>query len=147
MHEDFMRKAIEIAREIPDAPFAALLVNRQTGRVVAEGRNRWRENPTWHGEMDAINRYAAESGVADWPSLRLYTTAEPCCMCQGALIWAGIPELVYGTSIKTLQRLGWEQIDIAAHEVAQRWGGKAVRITGGVLEEECDALFSKVRSK
>ena len=26
-----------------------------TEQVVAEGLNRWQENPTWHGEIDAIN--------------------------------------------------------------------------------------------
>jgi len=141
MHEPYMRRAIEIARRSPAAPFGALLVDRRSGRVVSEGVNRWQENPTWHGEIDAINRCAAENARVVWSDLRLYTTAEPCCMCQGAILWAGIPEVVFGTSIRTLQRLGWKQIDVPAEEVARRTPFRRCTLTGGVLEHDCDALF------
>jgi tRNA(Arg) A34 adenosine deaminase TadA len=141
MHEPYMRRALEIAHRNPDAPFGALLVDRETGRIVAEGLNRWQENPTWHGEIDAINRCAADCPDVTWSGLRLYTTAEPCCMCQGAILWAGIPEVVFGTSIRTLQRLGWNQIDLRAEEVTRRAPFAPCTLFGGVLELECDALF------
>ena len=141
MHEQYMRRALEIARQDPQAPFGALLVDRRTGRVVAEGLNRWKENPTWPGEIDAINRCAAETPGVKWSGLRLYTTAEPCCMCQGAILWAGIPEVVFGTSIRTLERLGWNQIDIRAEEVTRRTPFARCKLIGGILERECDALF------
>jgi tRNA(Arg) A34 adenosine deaminase TadA len=60
MHEEYMRLAIAIARRNQPAPFGAILIHRRTGEVVAEGLNRWQENPTWHGEIDAINRCAAK---------------------------------------------------------------------------------------
>ena len=141
VHEDYMRLAIAAALRSPQAPFGAILVDLSTREVVAEGVNRWRENPTWHGEMDAINRCAATRPGSVWSGLRLYTTAEPCCMCQGAILWAGIPEVIFGTSIQTLIRLGWRQIDIAAEEVVRRSDVAGCRVTGGVLEADCDALF------
>lgn len=141
MHEEYMRRAIEIARGNPEAPFGALLVDRQTGQVVSEGMNRWQANPTWHGEIDAINRCVAENARIVWAGLRLYTTAEPCCMCQGAILWAGIPEVVFGTSIPTLKRLGWRQIEIPAEEVARRTPFAPCTLIGGILERDCDALF------
>ena len=136
-----MRLAIAAARRSPHAPFGALLVDASTGEVVAEGVNRWRENPTWHGEIDAINRCASGRPGIAWSGLTLYTTAEPCCMCQGAILWAGIQEVIFGTSIRTLIRLGWRQIDIAAEEVVRRSDVSRCLITGGLLEAECDALF------
>lgn len=145
MHERYMRRAIKMARQNPNAPFGTLLVDAPTGQIVAEGVNRWRENPMWHGEIDAINRCAAENPDITWSRLRLYTTAEPCCMCQGAILWAGIPEVVFGTSIRTLARLGWKQIDISAEEVARRTPFAACSLLGGVLEAECDALFQTAR--
>ena len=141
MHDQFMKRAIRIARQNPMAPFGALLVDVETGQIVAEGVNRGRENPTWHGEIDVINRCAAEHPEADWARLRMYTTAEPCCMCQAAILWSGIREVVYGTSIGTLQRLGWRQIDIPADEVARRTPFAECKLIGGVLEQECDELF------
>jgi tRNA(Arg) A34 adenosine deaminase TadA len=139
--EHYMRRAIEVAKRQPAAPFGAVLIDGQTGRILAEGINRWRENPTWHGEIDAINRCAASHRAMDWSALVLYTTAEPCCMCQAAILWAGIGGVVFGTSIETLKRLGWDQIDLRAVEVSRRAPFARCELTGGVLERECDALF------
>ena len=63
---------------MPDVPFGALIVDRRTGEVVAEGWNKSSTNPTWHGEIDAINRLAELQPEFDGNQLVLYTTAEPC---------------------------------------------------------------------
>ena len=127
---------------MPDRPFAAVIVDRGTGEVVAEGWNRSDENPTWHGEIDAINRLVASGTGIDRPELVLYTTAEPCPMCQGAVLWAGIGAVVFGTSIRFLVDTGWRQIDIPAEEVVRRSPpGGGVRSSGGCLEGECNELF------
>ena len=142
-HEDYMRRAIEIARQNPDAPFGTVLVDDRSGEIVAEGLNRSHDNPVLHGELDAINRCAAEHPGIDWSRLRLYTTAEPCCMCQGAILWAGIREVIYGTSIRRLVELGWKQIDIPSEEVTRRTPFADCRIQGGVLAGLCDGLFRR----
>src|SRR5262249_3080939 len=115
-----VRRPMEQARGVPPLPFGAVLVRGATGEVPAEGHNRTAVSPTFHGEIDVINRLAADQPKVDWGSLVLYTTAEPCPMCQSAIEWAGIPWVVYGSSIPFLQGLGWWQIDIRAGEVARR---------------------------
>jgi len=137
-----MRRAIALAATSPSAPFAAVLVDIGSNEIVAEAINRHSENPTWHGEIDAFNRAAAEHDV-NGTGMRRYTTAEPCCMCQGAILWAGIREVVFGTSISTLKQLGWKQIDIPAEEVTRRTAFAQCRLIGGVLEAECDQLFRR----
>src|SRR5262249_44920280 len=127
--------------------FGAVLVRWATGDTLAEGHNRSAASPTFHGEIDVINRLAADQPGVDWASLVLYTTAEPCPMCQSAIEWAGIPWVVYGSSIPLLQGLGWWQIDIRAAEVAQRTSFRRTALLGGVLEEECNALFKAVPRK
>jgi tRNA(Arg) A34 adenosine deaminase TadA len=139
-HHAYMQKAIELARENPKAPFGSVLVERQTGRIVASGVNQSSANPTLHGEMAAINDYARQ-GKADWEALTLYTTAEPCCMCQGAILWSGIQEVVFGISISQLKALGWKQIDIPAEEVVARSWNPNVRMLGAVCAAECEQLF------
>ena len=59
----FMRMAIEEAR-LADFPFGAVIV--RDGAVMARGRNLGRTNqdPTAHGEMDAIRKCLAEHGAA-----------------------------------------------------------------------------------
>lgn len=138
--ERFIRRAIQLAGNVPKYPFGALLVD-QNKRVVAEGWNRSVKNPTWHGEMDAINKCAASHPKIDWTTLTLYTTAEPCAMCQGAVAWTGIGRVVFGSSIPFLKTLNWWAIDIRAEEVAQRSPFRKCTVVGGVLEEECNKLF------
>ena len=140
-HERYMRRAIELAANVPDFPFGAVIVDRRTGEIVAEGWNKSSTNPTWHGEIDAINRLAESQADFDGSQLVLYTTAEPCPMCQGAILWSGIETVVYGTSIRFLQSQGWRQIDILAEEVVRRSPSWKCRLIGGVLEQECNALF------
>ena len=138
--ERHMKAAIRLAGNVPKYPFGALLVD-QKGVVVAEGWNRSVHNPTWHGEMDAINKCATAHPKIDWTGLTLYTTAEPCAMCQGAVAWAGIKRVVYGSSIPFLKSLNWWAIDIRAQELARLATFRECTVVGGVLEDECNKLF------
>jgi tRNA(adenine34) deaminase len=121
-----------------------VIVRTANAEVVAEGYNRSSVSPTYHGEIDAINRCAQLHPDIDWSGLVLYTTAEPCPMCQSAAEWAGIGMVVFGSSIPFLKSLGWKQIDIRAEEVIRRTPFGRCVLLGGVLEEECNALFRAV---
>jgi tRNA(Arg) A34 adenosine deaminase TadA len=138
--EQYMRRAIHLASNNPKAPFAAVLVDQQR-KVIAEGWNRSVHNPTWHGEMDAINKCAASNPKIDWTKLTLYTTAEPCAMCQGAVAWSGISRVAFGSSIPFLKSLDWWAIDIRAEELSRLAAFHQCTVVGGVLEEECNKLF------
>lgn len=140
-HAYYMRRAIAMAKQALQFPFGAVIVQRATGVIVAEGHNRSAESPTFHGEIVVINRCAADHPSIDWTELDLYTTAEPCAMCQSAVEWAGIPTVYYGTSIPYLRQLGWQQINIRAEEVARRTPFRQSQVIGGILAEECNALF------
>jgi tRNA(Arg) A34 adenosine deaminase TadA len=145
-HDRFMRRAIALTVNCPRLPFGAVIVSAATGEVVAEGWNRSGSNPTWHGEIDVINRLADIGWGDRGPELVLYTTAEPCPMCMGAILWSGIGTVVYGASIRFLQQQGWKQIDILAEEVARRSPGWTCTVIGGVLERQCQALFEHARA-
>jgi len=138
--ETHMRRAIRLAANNPKYPFAAVIVDEEK-KVVGEGWNRSAQNPTWHGEMDAINKCAAAHPRVDWTRLTLYTTAEPCAMCQGAVAWAGIKRVVFGSSIPFLKSLDVWAIDIRAEELARLAAFRKCAVVGGVLEEECNKLF------
>jgi tRNA(adenine34) deaminase len=111
-----------------------------TGTILAEGWNKTSQNPMWHGEIDAINRLA-ESSVC------IAKTAELCPMCHGAVLWSGIETVVYATSIRSLQRLGWRQIDILAEEVVRRRPAWHCALIGGDLGRECHALIELTMSQ
>ena len=74
-HEYFMRRAIELALKVPQFPFGAIIVKRDTGEIIAEGFNQSTLNPTFHGEMVAINHCAELQQHPDWNELDLYTNS------------------------------------------------------------------------
>lgn len=137
----FMQRAIEIARRNPAAPFGAVIVSSESDTVLAEGVNRARQSPIWHGEVVAIDRCAMTFPEVDWSGLCLYTTAEPCPMCQAAILWAEIGRVVFGTSIGRLQELGWRQIELGAADVTRHAPFARCELVGGVMADECNALF------
>jgi tRNA(adenine34) deaminase len=146
-NEFYMRRAIELAANVPDYPFGALIVDRDSGKILSEGWNKSSINPTFHGEIDAINQMVLSHPGIDVSKLVLYTTAEPCPMCQGAILWTGIETVVFGTSIRSLQKMGWRQIDILAKEVVSRSSAWRCTIIGSVLEQDCDAMFALAISR
>lgn len=142
VHDRFIRQAIQIASKNIGSPFAALLVVRETEEMVAVGVNRSHDLPIWHAEMVAIHEYFALEDRLPWADLDLYTTAEPCPMCHSAILWCGVGRVIFGTSIATLTKLGWRQIDITAAEITHRSPDHKCIVIGGVMSNECDALYA-----
>jgi len=62
-------------------------------------------------------------------------------MCMSAIVWLRIPELVYGTSIEELAKLGINQIRLDSPTVAAAAPFYSGRIVGGVLKEHADQLY------
>ncbi len=102
MHESFMRRALEIARESLDdpgaMPYAAVIV--KDGKIVGEGLNRaiGKSDPTSHGEVEAIRDACQKLATTDLSGCDLYTTAEPCSMCVATMHLAGIRRLYYASA-------------------------------------------------
>lgn len=143
-HERHMRRAIEIARGNPDAPFGCVIANGETGEILAEGLNDAEKSPILHGETAAVMDLFSGRSEVDTSGLVLYTTAEPCPMCSGAILWSGIPRIVLGTRLETLKRLGRPVIDLPCEEVSRRASFGGFEVAYGILEEECDALFEEM---
>jgi tRNA(Arg) A34 adenosine deaminase TadA len=74
----------------------------------------------------------------------LYSSAEPCAMCAGAIYWAGIGRVVYGQSERHLkQQTGGHPenptLDLPCRVVFAA-GQRAVAVVGPLLEDEAAAL-------
>jgi tRNA(Arg) A34 adenosine deaminase TadA len=109
---DFMRRAIEISRremlEHGAAPFGAVVV--KDGKIVGEGCNHVvnRNDPTSHGEVEAIRDAGRNLGTWDLSGCELYTTCEPCEMCVAAMFWAGIDKLYYANTLADAADMGFD---------------------------------------
>ncbi|HJS84970.1 MAG TPA: nucleoside deaminase [Acetobacteraceae bacterium] len=136
-----MRLAIAEARGNPAFPFGAVILRAADGHVMASGVNKGAANPTFHGEIVAINEYVARHGNRGWGEAILYTTGEPCPMCMSAMAWAGIGGVVWGTPIEQLRQFGINQILIPATAVIGASAFYHGAILGHILQTETDALF------
>jgi tRNA(adenine34) deaminase len=141
VHEQAMQFAIAAARANPFFPFGAVIVRAADREVMATGVNNGSANPTFHGEIVAMNDYVARNGNQGWGEVILYTTAEPCPMCMGALAWARIGGVVYGTSIEKLRQIGIDQILLSSTTVIGAAPFFFGEILGEILVSETDALF------
>jgi tRNA(adenine34) deaminase len=144
-HEAAMRLAIAAAKANPFYPFGAVIIGIADRVILAQGVNNGKVNPILHGEIVAINDYVARHGNQGWTDTILYTTGEPCPMCMGAIIWAGIGGIAYGSSITALAEAGIAQIMVDAGTVRDAAPFYHGPILGGVLRAETDALFRNRR--
>ena len=107
----YMKTAIDEARtgisEGHGGPFGCVIV--KDGEVVGQGHNEVvkQKDPTCHGEVMAIRNACKNLGTCDLSGCELYTTAEPCPMCRGAILWANISRVYYGCNITDTDRIGF----------------------------------------
>lgn len=141
-HETAMRAAIAMGVQNPSYPFGAVITDAKSGAILAKGVNQTFQNPVLHGEMVCINNYVSQQGNKNWGDCILYTTGEPCPMCMSALVWAGIGGVVYGSSAKSIKESGIDIFSFSAKEINQGNSFSQTQLLGGVLEKECDRLFT-----
>lgn len=144
-HERWMQAAIELAAQNKEHPFAAVIVDDNEQVVLGTGVNDSASHPLLHGEIAVLQSCSGDVLRSDNPKT-LYSTAEPCPMCIGAIIWSGIQTVCFGTSIETLMKLGWQQIDLSAECVVQKSPRELVVIEG-LLEKECNRLFEEAAER
>lgn len=143
-HVSYMKQTIETACQNLQRPFGALILDHKEGEVLATAVNRSYRNPLAHAELEVIRKVVAQKGGdVNWQDCTMYIIAEPCSMCISGILWTGISRVVYGSSLPTLHELGYRQIRLRASEVvAQAEPALTTELVGGVMEEECDALFA-----
>lgn len=86
-----------IAAERGEIPVGAVVVDAN-GDIIGEGYNRREElqSPIAHAEIIAIENSAKRLGTRRLTGCTIYVTLEPCPMCAGAIMNAGLKRLVYG---------------------------------------------------
>ncbi len=134
-HESFIRLCIAeaaIAAAAGDPPFGAVLCD-ETGREVVRGRNTQKSDndPTGHGEVNALRAAGIIRGSPDLSGWSLYSNAEPCSMCMSAIVKAGIAELVYGAAHEPHLDPYLPVGDVIARTA------RPPRVTSGVLADAC----------
>lgn len=149
--EDRMRLAIALARENvargTGGPFGAAVFDDRSGKPVSVGVNLVEQhgNSVLHAEIvalmlahAALGRFSL--GDPDLPPHVLVTSCDPCAMCLGASLWAGVRRLVCGASRDDAMGIGFEEGPVFAGSY-RYLAERGVTVVHGVLREEAAAVL------
>ena len=130
-----MREALKLAREAQmagEVPVGAVVVCKE--KIIACARNE-REtsgDPTAHAEVLALRRAAEALGMWRLEGCTLYVTLEPCPMCAGAIVMAGIDAVFFGAYDPRCGCAG------SLYDLPEDASfGRVIPCSGGLLEAEC----------
>lgn len=155
--EDRMRLAIELAAANvtngSGGPFGAAIFESESGRLVALGVNsvvRMR-NSVLHAEMVAFMRAQAAVGAYSLatpglPAHTLYSSCDPCAMCLGAALWAGVRRIVCGATRQDAVALRFDEGPVfpESYEYLRRRG---IDVVHGVLRDEARTTLERYRAQ
>lgn len=143
-HVRFLKQAIEVshkARQAGNTPFGAILVSPK-GDVLLEQPNVeiTSHKCTGHAETQLVERASKVYSKVFLAQCTLYTSAEPCAMCTGAIYWANIGRIVYAISEKSLLALTQDHpqnptLDMPCREILAK-GQKPIEVIGPFPELE-----------
>lgn len=147
-HVHYLMEAVKeakLARDKGNTPFGAVLADKN-GQIILRQQNVeiTEKDCTGHAET-ALARAASKLYDKEflW-GCTLYSIAEPCAMCAGAIYWANIGRIVYGiTEKKLLELTGADPqnptFDLPCRDVLAR-GQKKIEVVGPI-NDIADAVF------
>jgi tRNA(Arg) A34 adenosine deaminase TadA len=148
LDETFLRRSFEVARRAVQRgnhPFGAVLVDAQDS-VLLEVENGFMpdHDMTGHAERLLATQAGKKFSTEVLNGCTLYSSAEPCAMCAGAIYWVGIGRVVYGLSEKRLKAMTGAHaenptLDLPCRSVFAA-GQRPVAVLGPLLEDEAAAL-------
>lgn len=146
---EFMKIAIDEARfginHNHGGPFGAVVV--KNGKVIGKGHNRVVANndPSCHGEIDAIRNACKNINSFDLSGADIYTTGEPCPMCLCSILWANINKIYYGCTINDNQAIGFR--DEKFYELLSLSTEKLKDRLIQIDHDECFEVFKEYNAK
>ncbi len=143
-HEALLRMAIDESRKARDGgnhPFASILVGPD-GKVLMTQHNAYMpdHDMTGHAERVLMTRASTTYPPELLRECTIYTSAEPCAMCAGAIYWTGLARVVYGLTEKALKQITGDHpenptLDLPCRTVFDA-GQRQVEVIGPLLSEE-----------
>ena len=146
--EHFLRQSFAVARRSlthGNHPFGCIVVDAD-GKVLVETENGYMpdHDGTAHAERLAATEACRTLSRDVLATATLYSSAEPCAMCAGAIYWAGIGRVVYGLSEHRLRGVTRNHpenptLDLPCHIVFEA-GQRPTEIVGPLLADEAAQL-------
>lgn len=117
-------------------PFGSVIV--KDGKIISKGHNRvlLNNDPTCHGEVDAIRKAGKKLGTFDLKGCTIYTTGYPCPMCFCAILWANIDKVYYGCNTTDTEIIGFRD-----KEFEEQIPAKKISNCVELSRDECLKLY------
>ncbi len=144
----FLRRAIAISQQARDHgnhPFGAVLVDAN-GQLLLEAENTvvTERDCTGHAETNLVRLASRQFAPEVLATCTLYSSAEPCPMCAGAIHWGNLGRLVYGVGAPRLYELighAPDRLRLSCREVFERTS-RPIDVIGPALEDEALAAHA-----
>ena len=141
--EQLLRRAIALAHEARRQgcePFGAVLALNHEIVYEAYDRSLVASDPAFHAELSVISEYCRRQRRFRLDGYTMFSSAEPCVMCAGAIFWSRLSRLVFSVSQQSLRRLsqGPPRLSCASIVNPDR---QRVEVVGPWLEEEGLEVF------
>jgi tRNA(Arg) A34 adenosine deaminase TadA len=154
---DRMQFAIDLARRNVDAgtggPFGAVVVESDSGRLVAVGVNSVVRLgcSALHAEMVAFMRAQVRTGhyslsLPGRPSHALYASCDPCAMCLGAALWAGVRKIVCAATRDDAVALRFDEGPVFPESYAYL-RQRGIEVQHQVLRDEAKRVLEAYRAR
>lgn len=152
-----LRVALELARQNvlqgSGGPFGAAIFEEASGRLVGAGVNLVvpLNNSVLHAEIVAF--MMAQAALGSWTlgarpgeGHVIYSSCEPCAMCLGATLWAGVDRVVWSATREDARLLEFDEGPVfpQSYEYLRRRG---ISFEGGVLRDEGRAVLQLYRDR
>ncbi|MBQ4639252.1 MAG: nucleoside deaminase [Clostridia bacterium] len=136
--EEMMRLALEEAvRDENEVPVGAVI--EKDGVIIAKAHNEREGGSCFaHAEVLAMERACKRLGTRRLDRCTLYVTLEPCPMCAGAMVMAGLEKCFFGAYDEKQGCCGSVYLLTEDPAFYHR-----VETAGGILEKECKEILQR----
>lgn len=111
----YLRDAIRmsrVAKERGNRPFGAVVISKD-GKLLSEAYCNTTETGdcTGHAETTVVRMLSPNHTRSVLAQATLYSSAEPCVMCAGAIFWSGIQRVIFGIDAERLRLFRGELLE------------------------------------
>lgn len=134
-------------------PFAALVAEQDTGRIVSVGVNVVLASGLSSAHAEVLALALAQTAIGGWdlgaegvPGHELVVNWRPCVQCYGAALWSGVRGLVVAGAGPELAELTTFDEGPLRDDWAEQFEDRGIEVTRDVLREEAVAVFRAYRA-
>ena len=135
-------------REGNGGPFAALVAERDTGRIVSVGVNVVLGSGVSSAHAEVVALGLAQTALGGWdlggaglPAHELVVNWRPCIQCYGATMWSGVRSLVVAGEGPELEEITTFDEGPLGEDWAEQFKARGIEVVSDVLRDEALKVF------